>query len=150
MNLHGTEKENAPGRKRTGQKSNCTGEDDAIMHEDNKTHGNKELRSDNRCIKCFYAEYVNHMLRFFCRYPKIAPDDIMTDADRKNWHVCKTVFDNIESQNADIIRELYVSRDVNFNNAGAQLAVKYGMPEKHIWRLVRTVREQIARERGLI
>ena len=45
----------------------------------------------------FYAEYVNHCLRFYCRNTE-RPSNFKTEVDKVNWQSCEAVLKNYTAE----------------------------------------------------
>ena len=100
----------------------------------------------------FYAEYVNHMMRFYASKVIDAPtktQKFKSDADKKNWTVCETVMQHYEERERDILLTIYSQADTLGDNV-YQLANELHIDQKEIWMLVTDMTRRIAKARTLI
>ena len=95
----------------------------------------------------YYREYVNHMLRFYCRFPKLC--EFKNKRDEENWRTTKRVLDTLPEKDKNIIMEVYKRYDGLSDNV-YEVSKKLRINQDVIWTLVSKVTEKIAKERGLI
>ena len=99
--------------------------------------------------RCYYTEYVNHMIRFYLS----CPDSLKTDGKRKsdieNWIAVQTVFHCLSNENKAKLKDIF---GLNFNIEKAVNAYceKTGADKYATWVLVTKVSAMIARRRGLV
>ena len=95
-----------------------------------------------------YADYVNHMLRFYCRDPcGVVPD---RPPDVLNWKACERALNALTPSERDAIKTIYRMDEYDMHYAISTYCALNGQDVTTIWRLVRTVCHQVALERGLI
>lgn len=95
----------------------------------------------------YYLEYVNHILRFYSRYP--TPPCFTCTADQKNWLSAKEVLDTLPESDRCVIIEVYQSRDT-ISGGVKQASRKYNISEGAIWTMLSNVTKRIAEKRELI
>ena len=107
-------------------------------------------------VRPYYEDYVNHMLRHYCRYADRV-DDILSDSDtepspdRVNVAVCCSVLSRLRDADRETIRKVYSSdgwyRDrVSLREIIREVGIT---EEKSTLRLIRDVTNKIRELRGL-
>ncbi len=102
--------------------------------------------------KPFYADYVNHMLRFYAR--NVRSEDVMrlkfkSEVDKLNWLSVIRVLHKLPERDKDIIIEVFGRGDTladNIHEVSKELAINQDV----IWTLVSKVTYKIAKDRRLI
>ena len=102
--------------------------------------------------KPFYADYVNHMLRFYAR--NVRSEDVMrlkfkSEVDKLNWRSVNRVLHKLPERDKDIIIEVFGRGDTladNIYEVSKELAINQDV----IWTLVSKVTYKIAKDRRLI
>ena len=102
--------------------------------------------------KPFYANYVNHMLRFYAR--TVRSGDVMrlifkSEIDELNWLSVIKVLYKLPERDKDIIIEVFGRGDTLADNI-YEVSKELGVNQDTIWSLVSKVTKKIAKERGLI
>lgn len=95
----------------------------------------------------YYSEYVNHMLRFYARFPEISA--FKNKTDKENWITVKTILDNLSDAERNVIIEVYKRRDTLSDNV-YELSKELGINQDIIWTILNKVTRKIAKERELI
>ena len=105
--------------------------------------------------KCYYTDYVNHMIRFYLS----TPDGInlmqreYTNASITNWSAVQMVFHRLDPIEADLIRKVFDCGHY-LPKAVDDYCKKNGInPDEgrdDIWKVLTRVNAKIARVRGLI
>ena len=99
--------------------------------------------------RCYYTEYVNHMIRFYIT----CPDSIKTDgkrrADIENWIAVQSVFHSLPDDDKEKVRTIY-KLHYNVPKAVDMYCEKIGADKHHTWVLLTKVVSLIARRRGLV
>lgn len=102
--------------------------------------------------KPFYADYVNHMLRFYARSVRsgnVVRLKFKSEVDKLNWHAVNRVLHNFPEQDKYIIIEVFGRGDTladNIYEVSKELAINQDV----IWTLVSKVTKKIAKDRRLI
>ena len=102
--------------------------------------------------KPFYAEYVNHMLRFYARTVKSG--DVMglkfaSEVDELNWRSVDRVLHNLPELDKYIIIEVFGRGDTLADNI-YEVSKELVMNQDVIWTMLSKITYQIAKERGLV
>ena len=102
--------------------------------------------------KPFYADYVNHMLRFYAR--TVRSGDVMrlifkSEIDELNWLSVIKVLYKLPERDKNIIIEVFGRGDTLADNI-YEVSKELGINQDTIWSLVSKVTKKIAKERGLI
>ena len=95
-----------------------------------------------------YADYVNHMLRYYCRDP--CGTEPTRPVDALNWKACERALNGLTPDEQAVIRALYRTDEYDMRYAVATYCALNGADETGTWRLVRNVCRDVAKERGLI
>lgn len=99
--------------------------------------------------RCFYSEYVNHMIRFFLT----CPDGLITKgkrrADIENWIAVQGVLHGLPEDDRVRVVDVYRTH-YNLPKAVDLYCQRTGAEQKDIWPLLVRVAGLIARHRGLI
>lgn len=107
--------------------------------------------SEQRKLKtrCYYTEYVNHMIRFYIT----CPDSIKTDgkrrADIENWIAVQGVLHGLPDVEREKVLGIYKTH-YNLPKAVDMYCEKTGEDKKQIWVFLTKVAALIARRRGLV
>lgn len=108
-----------------------------------------------------YYDFVNHMLRdYFLHEDEMAgkvsieqaqPVSTMNEATEKNRAACEQVLRRTRPRDVDILREVYSgSKESELATAVRFCAEKRSMSQLDVWKVVRSISRDVARERGLI
>ena len=102
--------------------------------------------------KPFYADYVNHMLRFYAR--TVRSGDVMrlvfkSEIDELNWLSVIKVIYKLPERDKNIIIEVFGRGDTLADNI-YEVSKELAINQDTIWSLVSKVTKKIAKERGLI
>ena len=104
----------------------------------------KELKT-----RCYYTEYVNHMIRFYIT----CPDSLMTGgkrgADIANWIAVQDVLHSMEEADRDKVLAVYRTH-YNLPKAVDLYCQKTGEEKKTVWILLTRTASKIAHRRGLV
>lgn len=100
--------------------------------------------------RCYYTEYVNHMLRFYLTCPdSLKIDNVKRRADVENWIAVQSGLHCLSEENREKVLEIYRT-NYNIPQAVADYCQKTGEDERRVWTLVTKASSLIARCRGLI
>ncbi len=102
--------------------------------------------------KPFYADYVNHMLRFYARNAQFG--DVMglkftSEVDELNWRSVDRVLHNLPELDKYIIIEVFGRGDTLADNI-YEVSKELVMNQDVIWTMLSKITYQIAKERGLV
>lgn len=95
----------------------------------------------------YYAEYVNHCLRFYCR--NTAKPRFKSDVDSLNWHACESVLKDCTDEERQILVEVYSQNDTLADNI-CQTAKAHRIHQDKVWNLINEVSRKIAKQRTLL
>lgn len=95
----------------------------------------------------FYAEYVNHCMRFYCRNT-VKPSSFKTEVDKKNWEACDTVMKVYTPEERDILISVYSMNDTMGDNV-YNTAAKHDVCQDQVWNLITDIGRRVAKQRGL-
>lgn len=97
--------------------------------------------------KPYYADYINHCLRFYCRNTK--PFFFETEAERTNWQSCDFVLKRCSARDRNILIAVYKENDTLADNV-YRISKQYRVDQDDIWSLINEVSRKIAKHRGLL
>ena len=96
--------------------------------------------------KAFYSDFANHCLRFYTRHEN---PTFNSEADRKNWEVCRETLAEYPEKDREILFFVYHEGDTVADNI-YQICKQKGIEQDGIWKLVNGLERTIAQKRGLI
>ena len=100
--------------------------------------------------KPFYADYVNRLMRWYCRAIEEGKEVNLESAlDRENWNAVAKVVEKLNKENRCAIMKVYCKRD-NIVDSVRLTAVELGWEQDKLWALVSKVTRRVAEERGLV
>lgn len=100
--------------------------------------------------KPFYADYVNRLMRWYCRAQEEGKEVNLESAlDRENWEAVAKVMERLEGENKCAIMGVYCKRDTMADNVYLT-ALELGWEQNKLWALVGKVTRRVAEERGLV
>lgn len=101
--------------------------------------------------KCYYTDYVNHMIRFYLSTPTGL--DLLkrkyTAASVENWTAVQLVISRMPEQDADTIRGVFGCGHY-LPKAVDDYCQQTGANVDDVWRVLTKVNAKIARVRGLM
>lgn len=98
--------------------------------------------------KPYYAEYVNHILRFYFRYEP--GKGFKNDVDKMNYAAAYKVIGRMSDMDSQILSDLFHPDDFDLPYNVVVAAKKHGIDQAKIWSLVSTTTTKIAKERKLL
>lgn len=102
-------------------------------------------------VKPYYADYANHMLRFYCKNPHTgSSESFKSRCDEFNWRSCFRVVDKLSSKDREIIMTLYDAPGQNMTDNVRMYALNHKITEDYIWNLIHDVSYRVAKMRGLL
>ena len=107
--------------------------------------------SEKKPIKtrCYYTEYVNHMMRFYITCPDALPMAGKLKADVDNWISVQTALHELTEQDKVRVMDIYKTH-YNLPKAVDQYCERTGADKTAMWILLTKTASRIARLRGLI
>ena len=100
--------------------------------------------------KPFYADYVNRLMRWYCRAKEEGKEVNLESAlDRENWEAVAKVMERLNEENKSAIMGVYCKRDTMADNVYLT-ALELGWKQDKLWALVSKVTRRVAEERGLV
>ena len=101
--------------------------------------------------KCYYTDYVNHMIRFYLS----TPDGInlqkrqYSSASINNWTAVQLVFHKMGAEETELIRGVFACGHY-LPKAVDDYCQKNGANADDVWKVLTRVNAKIARVRGLM
>lgn len=100
--------------------------------------------------KPFYADYVNRLMRWYCRAQEEEKEVNLESAlDRENWEAVAKVMERLNEENKSAIMGVYCKRDTLADNVYLT-ALELGWEQDRLWALISKVTRRVAEERGLV
>ena len=99
--------------------------------------------------KCYYTDYVNHMIRFYLSCPETLKTDGKRRSDVENWIAVQGVLHNMPEPDRVRLEEVYKTH-YNLPKAVEMYCLKTGAEKNEIWVLITKTAALIARRRGLV
>jgi len=100
--------------------------------------------------KPFYADYVNRLMRWYCRAQEGGKEVNLERAlDRENWEAVARVMERLDEEDKCAIMGVYCKRDTMADNVYLT-AFELGWDQDKLWALVSRVTRKVAEERGLV
>lgn len=100
--------------------------------------------------KPFYADYVNRLMRWYCRAKEEGKEVNLESAlDRENWEAVAKVMERLNEENKSAIMGVYCKRDTLADNVYLT-ALEMGWEQDKLWTLISRVTRRVAEERGLV
>lgn len=100
--------------------------------------------------KPYYAEYVNHILRFYFRYNP--SKGFKNEVDKMNYISADKVIQRMSDADKTVLNKLFGTDNYAFDLVyNVQVfARQHGVEQSEIWSLVSTTTTKIAKERKLL
>lgn len=101
--------------------------------------------------RCYYTDYVNHMIRFYLSTPEglDLQKRSYSPASISNWSAVQLVFHRMEQKDAELVRNVF-SCGHYLPKAVDEYCQKTGADADDVWRVLTRVNSKIARVRGLM
>ena len=100
--------------------------------------------------KPFYADYVNRLMRWYCRAMEEGKEVNLESAlDRENWNAVAKVVERLNEDNKRAIMGVYCKRDTMADNVYLT-ALELDWEQDKLWALVGRVSRDVAKERRLV
>ena len=120
--------------------------------EDSETENENRVRVANSGkikTRCYYTEYVNHMIRFYLTTPETLRMDGKKHSDIENWIAVQSVFYSLKPEDQKTIKDVYLLHH-KIPEAVKLYCEQTGADRKRTWMLITRTTALIARRRGLI
>ena len=98
--------------------------------------------------RCYYTDFVNHMIRFYLSTPETLKMDGKRKADIDNWLAVQEVWHKIGADDRTILEMIY-SLHYRVPEGVRMYCDKTGTDPYKIWVLITKVSAAIAKRRGL-
>lgn len=99
--------------------------------------------------RCYYTDYVNHMIRFYLTCPEVLTTAGKRKADIENWMAVQATFHGLKESDRLVLTEVYKAH--HRVTEGVRIyCLKTGADERKLWILITKVSALIARRRGLV
>ena len=99
--------------------------------------------------RCYYTEYVNHMIRFYMTTPDTLTMEGRRNADIANWLAVQDVMRTIRPEDKEKVLKIY-SLDYRIPKAVEMYCEETGADKTETWRVLTKVVSLIARKRELV
>lgn len=99
--------------------------------------------------RCYYTDYVNHMIRFFLSTPETLHIEGKKKADVQNWMAVQAVWHGLTEESRQVLTDVY-SRHHWISEAVRLYCQDKGAEPEKIWVLITKTGAAIAKRRGLI
>lgn len=99
--------------------------------------------------RCYYTDYVNHMIRFFLSTPETLHMEGKRKADVMNWMAVQSVWYSLSAENKQVLTDVY-SKHHWITEAVRLYCQETGADSGKIWVLITKTGAAIAKRRGLI
>lgn len=111
--------------------------------------GSEQVRTKNFKTRCYYTDYVNHMIRFYLTCPDVLTTAGKRKADIENWMAVQATLHNLKESDRQTVFGVFKA---HFRMAeGVRIyCSETGADERRTWILLTKVASSIARRRGLI
>lgn len=108
-----------------------------------------ESKHSGMKTRCYYTDYVNHMVRFYLSTPETLRMDGKRKADIENWIAVQDVWHRLGADDKKVLETVY---RLNFRVSEAVKAYceQTGADPYKTWVLVTKTCSAIARRRGLV
>ena len=99
--------------------------------------------------RCYYTDFVNHMIRFYLSTPNTLKMDGKRKADIDNWLAVQDVWRKLDPDNK-LILEMVYSLHYRLPEGVRIYCEKTGTDPHDVWVLVTKTGANIAKRRGLV
>ena len=99
--------------------------------------------------RCYYSDYVNHMIRFYLSTPDTLQMEGKRKADIDNWIAVQYVWHKLSADEKGVLEDIYKA---HFRLAeGVRIhCEKYKCDPLVTWKLITKVQAFVAKRRGLV
>ena len=99
--------------------------------------------------RCYYTDYVNHMVRFYLSTPETLQMEGKRKADIENWIAVQDVWHKLGTDEKGILEDIYHAH-YKLPEGVRIHCEKYGCDQLVTWKLVTKTLAAIAKRRGLV
>lgn len=99
-------------------------------------------------MKPYYADYVNHILRFYFRYNK--SKGFKNDVDKTNYIAADKVVQRLTDNEKSVLGTIFTEDNTNLGECVSLASRLHAWEVQQIWTLISTVTVKIAKERRLL
>ena len=99
--------------------------------------------------RCYYTDYVNHMVRFYITCPDVITTAGKRKADIENWMAVQAVFHALKPEEKQVLTEIYNSH-YRLTEGVRIYCKEHSANERKTWIFVTKVCAAIAKRRGLV
>ena len=99
--------------------------------------------------RCYYTDYVNHIIRFYLSTPETLRMEGKRKADIDHWLAAQDVFRKIGADERAILEEVFTATH-HLPESVRMYCEKTGADDYKIWVLVTKTVAAVARRRGLV
>ena len=99
--------------------------------------------------RCYYTDYVNHMVRFYLSTPDTLQMDGKRKADIDNWIAVQDVWHRIGADDKQVLNEIFKAHH-RLQEGVRIYCEKTGADPYKTWVLVTKTLSAIAKRRGLV
>ncbi|MBQ7347784.1 MAG: hypothetical protein IJW55_07490 [Clostridia bacterium] len=100
--------------------------------------------------KTYYAEYINHVLRFYVQTSGRNAAEFSSLADRLNYQAAEKVMSALNETDRAILCDVFASSVDPLSVRVYTIARARKIPHPRVWTLINRVSREIATERNLI
>ncbi len=98
--------------------------------------------------KPYYADYVNHCLRFYFRYNP--SKGFKNDVDKLNYTVTDKVIQRLKSDDRKILETVFTQDNINITENVSYASMLCREEPEKVWSLINFVTGKVAKERRLL
>ena len=95
----------------------------------------------------YYAEYVQHALRFYSR--NLERPTFNNDTDKSNWLSCHSVLSKYTERDREILTAIYAGFDT-LSDEVYGVSRRYNIHQNLLWDMMKELERKVASRRGLI
>ena len=99
-------------------------------------------------VRCYYTDYVTHMIRFYLSTPETLQMDGKRKADIENWIAVQDVWRKIKDEDKQVLIEIYKAH-YKLQDGVRMYCENKGADPHDIWVLITKTYAAIAKRRGL-
>ena len=114
-----------------------------------KTGTGMEKQQKPMKTRCYYTDYVNHMIRFYLSCPESIQVEGKRGADIANWIAVQDVWHRLSPEDKQVLEGVYSSSH-HVPDGVRTYIEKTGADPYKIWVLVTKTCSLIAKKRGLV
>jgi hypothetical protein len=97
-------------------------------------------------MRKYYSEFVGHWIRYYARHPH---PQFHTDVEKENWVAVANALKKFSESDKKMLLDVYRNTDTMPNNV-YQVAKRYHIDQRKLWKLMLELENKTARYRRLI